>query len=463
MKLKTLLASALISSFSLLPLSSVAENNKASLDSLLSEVRANQKSQVVFDRKREALFKSREAERAKMLANAVALNEKQKEQNELLTNAYDEYEKILAEVKEKLRIKSGDLGEVFGTVRQVAGELSSELQESLISAQLPGRSAKIAQIAEGSSLPTSSSLEEIWFVLQQEMTESGKVARFEANVVNRDGAKQKQSILRIGPFNAITDAAFLRYVSEKEQLVEPRRQPSGSQLSLAEEFFESSNEELLPVVIDPTRGTLISLLREKPNVMERISQGGWIGYFILCLGAVGVVVAIVRVIVLFGIDSSVKKQMASLNNLSDDNPLGRVLLVDKSNTVDMHELESRLDEAILNETPVLERGQSVLKLFAATAPLLGLLGTVTGMIATFQSITLYGTGDPKLMASGISQALVTTMLGLLVAIPLLFLNSLLLSRSKALTQILYQQAAGLVVQRKEAQEQVQSNLSVSAG
>ena len=88
-------------------------------------------------------------------------------------------------------------------------------------------------------------------------------------------------------------------------------------------------------------------------------------------------------------------------------------------------------------------------MFANTATLLGLLGTVTGMIATFQSITLFGTGDPKLMAGGISQALITTVLGLIAAIPLLLLHNFVATRSKDLVQILEERSAGMVASRAE--------------
>jgi len=133
-----------------------------------------------------------------------------------------------------------------------------------------------------------------------------------------------------------------------------------------------------------------------------------------------------------------------------DNPLGRVIKdAESHHSPDIETLELVLDEAITREVPVLEKGLGMIKLLAAVAPLLGLLGTVTGMIETFQSISLFGTGDPKLMANGISQALVTTMLGLCIAIPLLFLHSLLASRSKALVQILDEQTAGIISRRAE--------------
>jgi Biopolymer transport proteins len=199
------------------------------------------------------------------------------------------------------------------------------------------------------------------------------------------------------------------------------------------------------VAIDPTRGALLGMLVLAPDVGERVRQGGIIGYIIIALGIVGLILAAVRIVYLQRVKQKVNSQLTDISNPKDDNPLGRVLVVPTQlKEYDMETLESLLDEAILRETPKLESGQSLLKLFAAVAPLLGLLGTVTGMIATFQSISLFGTGDPKLMASGISQALVTTMLGLVAAIPLLFMHALVANRSKTLVQILDEQSAGLV-------------------
>jgi biopolymer transport protein ExbB len=133
-----------------------------------------------------------------------------------------------------------------------------------------------------------------------------------------------------------------------------------------------------------------------------------------------------------------------------DNPLGRVLRVYEENqSADVEKLGLKLDEAILKETPALERGIMLLKVLSVVAPLLGLLGTVTGMIKTFQAITLFGTGDPKLMAGGISEALVTTVLGLVTAIPLLLLHSVVSTRSKNLVQVLDEQSVGLVAERAE--------------
>ena len=131
-----------------------------------------------------------------------------------------------------------------------------------------------------------------------------------------------------------------------------------------------------------------------------------------------------------------------------NNPLGRVLKAAEDNQgADTESLELKLDEAILKESPKINSGLSLLKIIAMVAPLLGLLGTVTGMIIVFQAITIYGAGDPKAMAGGISSALVTTVLGLVVAIPTLLLHTLLSGKAKKLLHILEEQSAGIIAER----------------
>jgi len=145
--------------------------------------------------------------------------------------------------------------------------------------------------------------------------------------------------------------------------------------------------------------------------------------------------------------------LQNINAPSTDNPLGRVLscLKDDTATHDPEVLETRISEAVLRETPKLERFQPFLRMVVAAGPLLGLLGTVTGMIITFQVITEIGAGDPKVMAGGISQAMISTVLGLIIAIPILFINSVLAARSRILVQILDEQSAGMLAARLEQQ------------
>ena len=147
-----------------------------------------------------------------------------------------------------------------------------------------------------------------------------------------------------------------------------------------------------------------------------------------------------------------KKVQQQLNDEQPaDNPLGRIMTIYRKNPdIDTETLGLKLDEAILKEMPALHRGLGTLALLAAIAPLLGLLGTVTGIIETFQSITLFGTGDPRTISGGISQALVTTVMGLVTAIPLLLLHSFLSTKSNRLVHILDEKSASFVAQLAES-------------
>ena len=201
--------------------------------------------------------------------------------------------------------------------------------------------------------------------------------------------------------------------------------------------------------LDPTSGVILSSLVQSPNLGERINQGGIVGYVIISLGLLGLLLSLERLISLTIAGQKVKAQLKR-DTATDDNALGRVLQVYQSNrAVDTETLELKLGEAILKETPALQRGILFIKVISVVAPLLGLLGTVTGMINTFQAITLFGTGDPKTMAGGISQALVTTVLGLTVAIPMVLLHTIVSGRSRTITQILQEQTAGIVAEQSE--------------
>jgi biopolymer transport protein ExbB len=184
-------------------------------------------------------------------------------------------------------------------------------------------------------------------------------------------------------------------------------------------------------------------------LIERIQQGGIVGYLIILLGLFGVGIAIERLVRLVDADRKVTAQLKS-DVISKDNALGRVLSVyDENKNTDTETLELKMAEAVFKETPELNKGLILIKVISVVAPLMGLLGTVTGMIKTFQAITLYGAGDPKLMAGGISQALVTTVLGLTVAIPTTLLHTVVSGRSKRVSQIIQEQGAGIIASHSE--------------
>lgn len=418
------------------------------LDKLLHEIKQTQGAEGKVDAAKETAFLTDPAKQKQMLEAAQTELAKQEEINKQLKAELTSSHDLTAQLETKLSERSEALAldELFGVPRQVAGDLKADLSNSLISSQFPDRTKMLGVIADAKALPSMKELEQLWFTLQQEMTESGKVVSFDSEILSVKGEPRKAKVIRIGAFNAVAEGQYLNYLPETGKLADLPRQPEGKFLNLAEDIAEAKTGQV-DIAIDPTRGALLGMLIQTPDFSERLQQGGLIGYITMILGVAGFIYGIFRLVQLTLTGNKMFKQM-NRAELSDDNPLGRVLAVaEKSGMEDTDNLELLLDEAITREVPILEKGLAIIKLIAAIGPLLGLLGTVTGMIVTFQTISLYGSGDPKLMAEGISQALVTTVQGLCVAIPLLFLHSIVASRSRTLVQILDEQTAGLMSRR----------------
>jgi biopolymer transport protein ExbB len=425
-----------------------AADKPADLDALLEQVKREGVLEQQQNKLREANFMSARDDQATFLAEAKAQLAFEEKRTALLNQSFQDHEKGLTEKENLLQEKSGSLGELFGTVRQISNDSRSVLDNSMVSAQKPNRTEFLTAMAERKQQPTIEELRTLWLMLQEEMTESGKVSRFNTSIITAEGKMEARDITRIGVFTAFSDGKFLRYLPETGSLVELGRQPVDRLRSLITDFEATTDGSLMPVVVDPTRGAIMALLVQAPDLEERIKQGGWIGFIILGLGAIGLLLAIQRFIFLGiagrGIAQQQKQTAPSLKN-----PLGRILSVSSAGMQDVETLSLKLDEAILREIPKIERGLITLAMLAAIAPMLGLLGTVSGMIETFQSITLFGTGDPKLMSGGISQALVTTELGLAVAIPLLLIHSAISSKSNRLVQILDEESAAIVARNAE--------------
>jgi biopolymer transport protein ExbB len=356
----------------------------------------------------------------------------------------------------QLDSRAGNLGEMFGVVRQVANDFSSVVHNSIISAQYPDRNEFVTGLASSKSLPSITELERFWFELQREMTESGNVVRFKTKVVSTSGEPVEASVVRVGPFNATSDGQYLSYLPGQRQLAVMARQP-GQKFQTPAGQLERAKGGYVESFIDPTRGVLLSIYSLRPNTLERVEKGELVGYVIIAVGIIGAVLAVYQLFYLVTVRGRVRNQLKFLNDPGTDNPLGRVLRTFKGDAEKLEQdaeiVELRISEAVLKEVPKLERFQSFLRLAVAAGPLLGLIGTVVGMIVTFQSITESGSSDPKLMAAGISQAMIATVLGLGVAIPLLFANAWLSSISKSIVQVLDEQSAGLLAERLEALKQ----------
>jgi biopolymer transport protein ExbB len=420
------------------------------LDELLEQVRNLRETEAQANREREQRFLAQRDRQAQLLEEARATLIATEQRSDELRASFDENERELAELETTLSQRMATMGEMFGAVRQVAGDALGTFDVSLVSAQIPGRGEFMSELAQSRELPEIPQLERLWYEIMREMNQSGKVVSFQTNIIRSDGQETQARVTRVGVFNAMRDGQFLTYLSGEGRLYELARQPAGRYQRMARNL-EQAESGLINVPLDPSRGAILGALVQTPSFRERIAQGGIVGYIIIfLLLPLGLLIAIERLVYLTVIGSKVDRQLKS-DTPDTSNPLGRVMRVYLDNQhEDVETLELKLDEAIIKDTPKLERGINTIKILAAVAPLMGLLGTVTGMIRTFQDIQLFGTGDPRMMAGGISEALMTTAMGLVTAIPLVLLHSIVTGKSNRLVQILDEQSAGYVAQTSEA-------------
>ncbi len=442
----------------LLPLLAYAQTQPPaphSLDELLKTVLQQHGAQRQEDAEREQRFLKQRDQQQAMLAEAKAALAAEEARGNALKGAYDKNEQAIAQQREALKTATGELGELQGVVRQVAGDIKSLLDASLVSAQVPGRDALPGKLAQSEELPTIEEMENLWQLLFRETVESGKIARFKAKVIGVNGKEEERAVTRIGVFNATEDGHFLRYANDIQRLVEPVEQPESIYQRMARNL-ERSQTGLTAVAFDPTRGAMLALLAQAPSFWQRIQQGRAIGMFTMALGLLALVIAIQRFLVLSRIQQGMDRQLKNPQP-SPNNPLGRVMKVYFDHPqLDVETLGLKLEEAILRELPALQRGLGALVIIAEASPLLGLLGTVSGMISTFQALSLFGAGDAKVVAGGISEALVTTVIGMGVAIPCLLVHSVLRGRSEQLIQVLDEQSAGMVARLAEQAPQGRS-------
>ena len=376
--------------------------------------------------------------------------------SDALRDEFEANQIILADKREILRDRRGDLNELFGTLQGVAGDFLSNFQNSLISSQHSGRTGQLEEIiARAGSTVEQLNVEEMerfWFFMHQELTESGRVVSFNADVTLPNGDTANRSVVRVGAFNAVSEGEYLSYSGDIGHLQVLPRQPDASIMSGAASL-QSSSAGFTKVGIDPTGGVggqVMANLVNFPTVEEQVrNNSGVIGFIIIGVGIVGILIGFLRLLMLSLTSIKVRGQLKR-DKPAKNNPLGRVLLVAENNPgADTETLELKLGEAILQETPRLESMLTLIKMIATIAPLGGLLGTVTGMIQVFQQITVYGAGDPTIMAGGISQALMTTVLGIVVAIPTIFMHTVVKSRSDNIIHVLEEQATGMIAQKAE--------------
>ena len=424
-----------------------AGQQAASLDQLLDQVRNASQQNSALDQQREQQFNSQAAQQAQILAAAKQANTTEQARNTQLQASFDANKKSLDDLINQLHTREGDFSQVFDNARQAASDLKANLDDSLVSAQYPGRGVFLARLAESRDLPSLDDLRKLWFLMQQEMVAEGQVSKFQATITHEDGSQEKVSAVRVGVFTAANGDAFLRYLPETGALVQPDRQPAGHWRSLASDLSAASSG-VLPMAVDPSGGDLLRSLAGQPTFMERVAQGHTVGWLIVVLGIFGLLIILERGAYLVMIGNKISAQMNS-SKADLSNPLGRILSVfNESKADDAETLGLRLDESLLRERPVIEARLGLLRILALVAVVLGLLGTVAGVMNTFQAMNLFGAGG-SLVSGGIAVALVPTWLGLMVAVVLLFCHGLLTSRSGALMHTLEQQSASILAARAE--------------
>lgn len=446
--------------------SATARGGSLSLQGLLEAVREGRAFDRRADRERLQRFETEQDQQEERLAAMRQRRAELEARSAEREESYESNDLLIGELDERLQQRLGSLKELFGVLQQVASDAQAQFHVSLTELEHPGRSEFLIDFAgrmgQANRLPAISEIERLWFELQREMTESGRVVTAERSVVSREGIEEQRPVTRVGLFNAVSEGRYLQFIPETQRLVEFSRQPAGSYLS-GPRAIATGRDGVIPLAVDPVRGQLLQILTQAPNLGERIGQGGAIGYTIISLGIAGVLLALWRLAVLYRESLVIRRQLQDLEKIRDDNVVGRIIWAAREDEkLDVETLELRLGEAVLAEVPRINRHLPLLKIIAAIAPLMGLLGTVTGMIVTFQAITLFGAGDPRLMAGGISQALITTVLGLCVAIPMLLLHNLVQGRARGITELLQQRAVALVAERAEVQRDAHPSPAVAA-
>jgi len=410
---------------------------------LLEKIRREGVAERTHQEQRLRRFLAERDLRQKLVAELKSEVEKTRARADSLRERLQTGEKRLAELDAQWKNEAGDLEELFAQARQDAQAVKALLSDSLVNAQLPGRLKFLDELARPSAKASLEDLRQLWNVLLSEIGEAGRVVRFQAQVVSPDGSERSRTVVRVGVFNAFSEGRYLRYLPGSERLLDPVQQPPLRFLRLASSL-EKAQTGWHKVALDPSRGALLAMVAQTPSFLERwMHQGGVIGYFIIALGAFGLLITLWR----YGELSITKRRMQRQKTLPEpdlNNPIGRLrqAMAERQQKSD-ETLAVYLDELVQHELQRLYRGLATLSTFATIAPLLGLLGTVLGMIETFDTIALFGTGDPKLMSSGISLALVTTEQGLTVAIPLLLAHSFLRGRAERIGAQITEEGAEL--------------------
>jgi len=433
---------------------SVFAEKAGNLDDLLKQVQQGKIRESKENKAREAEFKKDKGRQEQLLARAKQERAALEARSAELEKRFEINQDEIDVLRNALTTALGDLKELFGVLQTASGDARATFENSYTSIEFANRGEFLTKLAEkmgsGNELASLKEIERLWFEIQREMTETGKIKKVTAKVETPDGNTVDKEVIRVGTFNLIADGKYLNRDIKTGRISELPRQPEARFVSAAEQLTTATSGHIA-FGLDPTKGQLLAQLVNVPSWKERATtQGGTVGWIIITLGTIGIVIGLLRILFMVFVGMKVGQQSRNLDNPNKGNPLGRVLMAYHDNKdIDVESLELKMGEAVLREMPRLSRFNTLIKVISVVAPLLGLLGTVIGMIITFQAITLFGAGDPKLMAGGISQALITTMLGLCAAIPTVFLHAIMAGQTKKLVEILEGQATGFVAQASE--------------
>ena len=352
-----------------------------------------------------------------------------------------------ADLAEQWERSELDFKEISGNVRLAAKDLEAMLHQSPFTAFDPRRLERVQPLLDQGYFPDIEDIAGMAAVIFDEITQSGQVSLRQGEFVNRAGETATAPVLTLGKFTSAYQTAdevgFLDYSPESHRFIALSRLPSGGTGKLLAGYL-AGQEGRVP--FDMSRGGALRQIIYQTDFKEQLRSGGPLVYPIAALALVALLIILYKLFDLNRVSLGTDRLMDAVQDLAhqghwDDvdaeldqqkgnSPITQVVREGlRARNEDRETRESVLQEAILSQLPRVERGLSILAVLGAVAPLIGLLGTVTGMIETFRVITLFGTGDPKLMSGGISEALVTTELGLAVAIPIMLMHTLLSRRA----------------------------------
>ena len=423
---------------------------------LLEIVKQGQFADTQQQRDREAQFRNEKNRQAKLLSDAKDERARLEREAARLEQKFEANEALLVVAEEQLRERLGSLNEIFGHLAGNTTEARNIMEQSITAAQFGKEREEFmtalgSKMNEGIKLASIEELETLWYELQREINASGEVVKFNTEVITTDGNVENRDVVRVGNFNVVSEGQYLTYSPSRGTYSELPSQPAGRYTSQTADIL---NGDSFPVqfAVDPTGpqgGSLLASLISMPSTWGKMQEGGPVGYMLMAIGVLATLLFIWRFYDLWNIRGGVIAQSAS-STLSNDNALGRILkIAEDDKEADTETLELKMAEQILKERPAVEGLNWVLKIVSVVAPLMGLFGTIIGMIETFTMITLFGTGDPKTMASGISTALVTTWLGLMVAIPTTFMYATVNNISRGILGTIEESSTGMAAKRSE--------------